>query len=64
MCYILKILKGQSKDHLSKILPSIRRTYNKKNVDYIPCFNNKHNCFRNSLFPSTLSEWNNLDINT
>ena len=27
------------------------------------CFNTKHNSFRNSFFPSTLIEWNNLDIN-
>ena len=58
-----KILKGQSLDHLSKILPSIRRAYNTKNVDYIPFFNTKQDFFRNSFFPSTLIEWNNLDIN-
>ena len=63
LCYFFKILKGQSPDYLSKILPSIRRAYNTRNVDYIPCFNTKHNFFRNSFFPSTLIEWNNLDIN-
>ena len=42
---------------------SIRRAYNTRNIDYIPCFNTRHNFFRNSFFPSTLIEWNNLDIN-
>ena len=60
-CYFLKILKGQSP--LSKKLPSIRRAYKTRNVDYTPCFNSKHNFFRNSFSPPTLTEWNNLDIN-
>ena len=63
LCYFLKIFKGQSPDYLSKILPSIRRAHNTRNVDYIPCFNTRHNFFRNSFFPSTLIEWNNLAIN-
>ena len=63
LCYFFKILKGQSPDYLSKILPSMRRAYNSRNADYIPCFNIKHNFFRNSFFPSTLIEWNNLHIN-
>ena len=58
-----KILKDQSPDYLSEILPSIRRAYNTRNLDYIPCFSTKHNFFMNSFFPSTLIEWNNLDIN-
>ena len=62
LCYFLKIFKVQSPDYLFKILPRIRRAYNTRNVDYIPCFNSRHNFFRNSFFPSTLIEWNNLDI--
>ena len=63
LCYFFRIFKGQSPDYLSKILPSIRRAYNTRNVDYIPCLNTRHNFFRNSFFPSTLIEWNNLNIN-
>ena len=61
LCYFLKIFKGQSSDYLSKILPSIKRAYNTRNVDNIPCYT-KHIFFKNSFFPSTLIEWNNLDI--
>ena len=43
MCYFLQIFNGQSRDYLSKILPSIRRAYNKRNVYYIPCFITKQN---------------------
>ena len=52
LCYFLKVFKGQYPDYLSKTFPGIRRAYN-ANVDYIPCFNTKHNFFRNSFFPST-----------
>ena len=57
LCYLFKILKGQSPDYLSKILPSIRRAYNARNVDYIPCFNNKHNIFRNSSLHQLQLNW-------
>ena len=57
LCYFLKIFKGKSPEYLFKILLLLN------NVDYIPCFNTRHNFFRNSFFPSTLIEWNNLDIN-
>ena len=63
LCYFLKIFKGQSPDYLFKILPSIKRADNTKNVDHILCYNTRHNFFRNSIFPSTLIERNNLDIN-
>ena len=29
----------------------------------IPLFNVKHDYFKNSFFPSTTTEWNNLDSN-
>ena len=50
LCYFLKIFKGQYPDYLSKILPSIRRAYNTIDVDYIRCFNTKHNFFRIFFF--------------
>ena len=30
----------------------------------IPLFNVKHDCCKNSFFPSTIIEWKNLDPNT
>ena len=60
--YFLKIFEVQTPDYLSKILLSIRRAYNTRNVDYISCFDTRQ-FFRNSFFPSTLIEWNNLDSN-
>ena len=59
--YPLNIVTGLPKTYLGNM--SIRRAYNTRNVDYIPCFNTKHSFSRNSFSPSTLIEWNNLDIN-
>ena len=30
--------------------------------DNIPCFNTEHSFFKNSFFPSTIVEWNKLDV--
>ena len=35
--------------------------YATRNFDNIPCFKIRHNFFKNSCFPSTIIEWNNLD---
>ena len=47
LCYFCKILKGQSPDYCSKILPRIRRAYNRRNADYVPCFSTKHSFLGN-----------------
>ena len=35
--------------------------YATRNFDNIPCLKIRHNFFKNSCFPSTIIEWNNLD---
>ena len=35
--------------------------YATRNLDNIPCFKIRYNFFKNSFFPSTIIEWNNLD---
>ena len=52
LCYFFKTFKGQSPKYLFRILPSIK----------IPLFICKHNFFTDSYFPSTVVEWNNLDL--
>ena len=54
LCYFLKIFLVQSLDYLSRVLLSIRRAYNTRNVDYIPYLNTKRNFFRNSFFSHQL----------
>ena len=36
--------------------------YSLRTSDNIPCFNAKHNFFKKFFFPSTIIEWNKLDI--
>ena len=38
-------------------------SYVTRNAENIPLFNIKHNFYKNSFFPSSIIEWNNLDPN-
>ena len=62
LSYFFKIFKSQSPEYLFRILPSVSKAYNTRTNDKIPLFNNKHSFFVNSFFPSTVIEWNNLDL--
>ena len=56
-----KILKNKSLDYLFRIIPQRRLQEITRNSDEIPLFKTKHNFYKNSFFPSTTIEWNNLD---
>ena len=56
-----KIYKSKSPQYLFKLIPEKTHAYAIRNVDNIPCFKIRHNFFKNSFFPSTIIEWNNLD---
>ena len=59
----LKIYQSQSPQYLSKLILEKRSSYITRNADNIPLFNIKHNFYKNSFFPSFITEWNNLDSN-
>ena len=61
LCFFFKILKNNSPDYLFKIIPQRRSAYITRNSDEIPLFKTNHNFNKNSFFPSTTIEWNNLD---
>ena len=44
------------------LIPATNTHYSIRKSDDIPCFNIKHNFFKNSFFPSTIIEWNELDV--
>ena len=44
------------------LIPGRITHYSVLTSDIIPCFNTKHNFFKNSFFPSTIIEWNKLDV--
>ena len=56
-----KIYKNKSRQYLFKLIPEKTYAYAIRNVDNIPCFKIRHNFFKNSFFPSTIIESNNLD---
>ena len=58
-----KIYKYKSPQYLFSLIPEKTHAYATRNVDNIPCFKIRHNFFKNSFFPSTIIEWNNLDPN-
>ena len=45
-----------------EVLPIPKRAYITRNNDKLPHFKVKHNYFKNSFFPSTVIEWNKLDL--
>ena len=56
-----KIYKNKSPQYLFKLIPEKTHAYATRNFDNIPCFKIKHSFFKNSFFPSTIIESNNLD---
>ena len=62
LSHFFKITKNQPPKYLFDKIPTTRTAYRtRNNIDNIPRFNVKHNFFKNSFFPSTVIEWNNLD---
>ena len=58
-----KIFKSRSPQYLFKLMPEKMSSYVTRNTDNNPLFNIKHNFHKNSFFPPSIIEWNNLDLN-
>ena len=59
--YFFKITKNESLKYLFDQIPTAKTAYRtRNNIDNIPRFNVKHTFFKNSFFPFTVIEWNNL----
>ena len=63
LCLFHKIIKSQSPKYLFELIPTARQAYMTRCKKIIPLLNVKHDYFKNSFFPSTVIEWNNLDSN-
>ena len=61
LCCLFKIINNQSPRYLFQLAPSLNTRYFSRNSENIPQLRTKHDFFRNSFFPSTIKEWNNLD---
>ena len=58
-----KVIKNQSPKYLFELIPTASQAYMARHKNSVPLFNVKHDCFKNSFFPSTVIEWNKLDSN-
>ena len=57
-----KVLKSESPSYLFSTIPnSNNRQHQTRNSGNIPSFFAKHDYFKNSFFPSAITEWNKLD---
>ena len=63
LCSFYKVCKNESPRYLFNIIPIRNPAYSTRNRVNIPLFKTSHNFFKNSFFPSTIIEWNNLDPN-
>ena len=61
LCCLFKIINNQSPSYLFQLVPSPNIRYFSRNSENIPQLRTKHDFFKNSFFPSTIKEWNNLD---
>ena len=61
LCRLFKIIKNQSPSYLFQLVPSPNIRCFSRNSENIPQLCAKHDFFKNSFFPSTIKEWNNLD---
>ena len=63
LCSFYKVFKNESPRYLFNIIPIRNLAYSTRNHVNIPLLKTNHNFFKNSFFPSTIIEWNNLDPN-
>ena len=58
----LESIVSQSPSYLFKMIPKKNMSRPTRGSDNIPLLGKKHNFFQNSYFPSSIKEWNRLDI--
>ena len=63
ICSLYKFFKNESPRYLFNIIPIRNCAYSTRNQVNVPLFKINHNFLKNSLFPSAIIEWNNLDPN-
>ena len=63
LCLFFKVYKNQRPKYLFDMIPQSNCPYRTRNALNIPHINVKHQFFKNSYFPSTITEWNKLDSN-
>ena len=62
LSFLHKLIANQSPSYLFKMIPKKNMSRPTRGSDSIPLLGTKHNFFQNSYFPSSIKEWNRLDI--
>ena len=62
LCVFYKILNNMSPKYLNDIIPSTTKKYSSRNANNIPLVRANTNYFMDTFFPSTLTQWNKLDL--
>ena len=62
LCAFYKTLNSTSPKYSSDIIPGTIRRYTSRNADNVPLVRVNNNCVINTLFPSTITEWNKFDL--
>ena len=62
LSFLYKIIANQSPPYLFKMIPRKNTSCPTRRSDNIPLLGRKDNFFQNSYFPSSIKEWNKLDI--
>ena len=62
LCYFYKIFSGKSPSYLFNLIPNFNRVHNTRLSYNIPPTKVRHDYFKNSFFPSAISEWKKLDF--
>ena len=57
---MFKIVKEETPNYLINLIPKIQQT-TRTRINRMPTFHCRTDCFKNCLFPSTLSDWYKLD---
>ena len=61
LCCMFKIMNEKRPNYLTNLIPKCNQPVRTR-TNHIPTFHCTTDCFKNSVFPSTLSDWFNLDI--
>ena len=64
LCHFYKIFNDKSLSYLFNLIPNFNRVHNTRLSYNIPTIKVKHDYFKNSFFPSAISGWNKLDLNS
>ena len=62
LCHFYKIFNEKSPSYFFNLTPNFNRIHNTRLRYNIPPIKVRHDYFKNSFFPSAISEWNKLDF--